>query len=46
MIKYRFMYDTGVSMVVPFDNADQADAFANASPDNLMFYYIEEEDNT
>lgn len=44
MPKYRFMYDTGISVVFPFEDDEMAKAFVDASPDNLMFYYKENDD--
>ena len=43
MVNYRFMYDTGVSVVYPFTNDEMAKMFADSCGKNLMFYFKMEE---
>lgn len=44
MVNYRFMYDTGVSVVYPFANDVVAKMFADSCADSLMFYFKTEDD--
>lgn len=42
-LKYRFMYDTGVSTIVTVDTQEEARELADKAGSNMMFWYLEEE---
>ena len=42
-LKYRFMYDTGVSTIVTVDSQEEAQEKADKAGANMMFWYLEEE---